>query len=158
MALDPPAWRAVVREDKQPTHEPPDQVDRATLAEVGVGHLRLDHPGGSAEGRRDQIGELGMPLVEQPIESATAPTGVHREERIHGCEDPLERAHRCSAAVPTLHQRNQSLADARCPCQVHLTPGPSPTERPHDAPDPLDVGAAHGRSKLRCGSALDVTN
>ena len=130
---------------------PGEDVDDAALAVDREGHLRGEYPLGELVGEPpcDQLVQLGVPGVEQPIQVAGPPTGVDVDPDVERSGDAPDvvQAHR--ADVTALHPADPGLRHAAPsgPAPPATSPcGVEPTA--NGAPDPLIV---HGRGVSASG-------
>ncbi len=133
---------------------PGEDVDHATLPVDREGHLRGEHPLGELgrEPPRDQLVQLGVAGVEQPIQVAGAPPGIDVDPDVKRRRDSPDVVQSHRADVPTLHPAHAGLRHLGLAGELLLRPALPPPNRSQRRSDPLVFHVAECRKRGLPGS------
>lgn len=109
-------------------------IDRASLAVLRVGDLKLDQPTVGFEASRDPENDDGVVLVEQPFELGSLPTRCKLDASVERREQGPDRAQAQLVEPAAFGSRDGRLRHAGTRRQVRLPPSAPPPKCPdHEA-------------------------
>jgi hypothetical protein len=116
-------------------------VDRAALAELGIGDLRSDVEAEPREALGDGVDEPRVPGVDESIDHPPTPPDHEIEVRLECREDTLDRDERHTLERAPLQARDRLLAASGTDREVELPPAPASPQGPDD---PAEADRLHG--------------
>ena len=129
-------------EDQAEIRAPSDDVDGTALTVDRVCHLRRRFPAEHGEPPHRLTDELGVALVEQPVERSSAPADFDLRRGVECREDGSDHPERRRGDVTALEERYLLLAHAGATRDVRLSPPSTQPESAHRSADAHVVHAA----------------
>ena len=112
-----------------------EKVDRAAFTVLGVRELDDRLPAVGPVDRSGRFDELGVALVQEPVELSTAPAHDAFVASIESLEGPMKERDREGIAMASLQPGDGRLVAADPSREIPLPPAKAPAEEPADPPD-----------------------
>ena len=122
-------------------------VDRAALAEFGVGQFGDHIPTGSLQSCNDRLDEPGVPLIQESVEGPASPEDIELTPGIECRQDRPKRSDWMRFDMTPLQVGDRRLRHMGNHGKVDLSQPPPPAQRPHHAADALIVHEGQDRKR-----------
>lgn len=114
---------------------PAQKIDRAALAEMGVGRFGDDSPACLVKSCRGGLNQFSVPPIKWSIELAASPEHRWLVSRTKRSQDRTKRPHGDAREVTALDSRDRGLVDATARGEIGLPPAETSPKRANDCPD-----------------------